>query len=71
MIFNRNGIPIGQILLPERDNGRFLISTSLAIKPGTNEIYIVASDDGESSGRSTAIFKAHGFANGMKPYSHR
>nr|WP_081979777.1 SMP-30/gluconolactonase/LRE family protein [Dickeya chrysanthemi] len=35
MVFNRNGIPIGQILLPGRDNGRNLHSTSLAIRPGT------------------------------------
>ena len=34
MVFNRNGLPIGQIVLPDRDKGRNLKSTSLAIRPG-------------------------------------
>ncbi len=33
MVFNRNGLPIGQIVLPDRDKGRNLKSTSLAIRP--------------------------------------
>jgi sugar lactone lactonase YvrE len=41
LAFNRNGIPIGQILLPGRDEGHNLLSTSLSIKPGTNDVYIV------------------------------
>uniref|UniRef100_UPI003D03AA56 hypothetical protein n=1 Tax=Alcaligenes faecalis TaxID=511 RepID=UPI003D03AA56 len=31
MAFNRNGIPIGQVLLPGRDSGYNLASTSLPI----------------------------------------
>lgn len=33
LAFNRNGIPIGQVLLPGRDDGHNLASTSLAIDP--------------------------------------
>ena len=40
-VFNRNGIPIGQVLLPGRDEGHNLQSTSMAIKPATNDLYIV------------------------------
>ena len=44
LVFSEKGIPIGQILLPGRDDGHNLQSTSMAIKPGTNDIYIVTSD---------------------------
>ncbi|WP_229726917.1 SMP-30/gluconolactonase/LRE family protein [Sphingomonas alpina] len=69
LVFNRNGLPIGQILIPGRDEGRFLLTTSLAFKPGTNEIYIVATD-GEGSAGAT-IFRASGFAKAAIPFSHR
>ena len=44
LVFNKNGIPIGQVLLPRRDEGQNLESTSLAIKPDTNDRYIVTND---------------------------
>ena len=34
LAFNSNGIPIGQVLLPGREAGHNLRSTSLAIRPG-------------------------------------
>jgi lactonase len=68
MVLNPNGLPIGQILLPDRESGHFLRSTSLAIKPGTNELYLVASD-GES-GKGSAVFRANGFTKALKLYSH-
>src|SRR3954464_15730111 len=37
----RKGIPIGQVLLPGRDEGHNLLSTSMAIRPGTDDLYIV------------------------------
>jgi lactonase len=33
--FNRRGIPIGQLLMPGPNDGHFLRTTSLAIKPRT------------------------------------
>ncbi len=65
MVFNRNGIPIGQILLPERDNGQNLHSTSLAIRPGTNDLYVVSSDG--PSGQQAAIFHSKVFGLGLTP----
>lgn len=38
LVFNRHGLPIGQMLIPGRDEGRNLRSTSLAIRPCTNEL---------------------------------
>jgi lactonase len=69
MVFNRNGLPIGQILLPKRDEGHNLRSTSMAFKPGTDELYIFTNDwDG---GEGSQIFKTNGFANGTALYSHQ
>ncbi|HBV0795410.1 TPA: SMP-30/gluconolactonase/LRE family protein [Klebsiella pneumoniae] len=50
MVFNRNGLPIGQIVLPDRDKGRNLKSTSLAIRPGHRELFIVANSGTEPGG---------------------
>ncbi|TCK04243.1 gluconolactonase [Marinobacterium mangrovicola] len=63
MAFNSNGIPIGQILLPGRETGHNLMSTSMAIKPGTNDLYAVTSD-GEG-GEGANIFHAKVFASGL------
>ncbi|UHC81468.1 SMP-30/gluconolactonase/LRE family protein [Pseudomonas sp. NIBR-H-19] len=68
LVLNPSGLPIGQILIPGRENGHFLRSTSLALKPDTNEVYLVASDG--DLGEGSAIFKAQGFAKALKLYSH-
>jgi lactonase len=69
LVFNRNGLPIGQILLPKRDEGHNLRSTSMAFKPGTNELYVFTNDwDG---GEGSQIFKTNGFAKGTPLYSHK
>ncbi|MFO1143011.1 MAG: SMP-30/gluconolactonase/LRE family protein [Amaricoccus sp.] len=65
--FNRNGIPIGQILLPGRDEGHHLASTSLAIRPGANDLFVVTSDmDG---GEGATVFRSGAFAQGVRPFS--
>lgn len=69
LVLNPNGTPIGQILIPGRDDGHFLRSTSLAIRPETNEIYLVTNDG--NLGEGSAIFKAQGFAKALKLYSHQ
>ncbi len=45
LIFNRDGFPIGQVLMPERELGKNLISTHATVRPGTKELYITCSDD--------------------------
>jgi lactonase len=69
LVFNRNGIPIGQVLLPGRDEGHNLESTSMALKPGTNDLYIVTNDG--SGGQGATIFHSRIFAKALLLYSHR
>jgi lactonase len=69
LVFNRNGIPIGQVLLPGREEGHDLESTSMAIKPGTNDLYIVTTDS--EGGQGATIFHAKTFAKALQLYSHR
>lgn len=44
LVFNNNGMPIGQVLIPGRDEGRMLKSTHPQIMPGTNELYLCSAD---------------------------
>ena len=69
LAFNSYGYPIGQILLPGREKGHFLKSTSLAFVPGSREMVIVARD--ELGGRGSMIFRAQGLARGTTLFSHR
>lgn len=68
MVFNPHGIPIGQVLLPGRDEGRNLNSTSMAIRPGTRELYIVSSDGSGQDGAQ--IFRTEAFASALRLFSH-
>lgn len=68
LAFGRNGVPIGQILLPGRDEGRNLNTTNMAIRPGTNEIYIVTSDSAQLPAQ---IFQSRIFAHSLPLYSHQ
>ena len=65
MAFNANGIPIGQVLLPGREDGHNLLTTSLAVHPESNEMYIVAADEGGEDG--AAVYRAPAFAAGLEP----
>jgi lactonase len=69
LVFNKNGIPIGQVLLPGRDEGHNLLSTRMALKPGTNDRYIVTSDG--NGGQGATIFHAKVFAKALPLYSQR
>lgn len=69
LAFNGNGIPIGQILLPGRDEGYNLRSTSLAIRPGSTDLYAVTSDAQNRQGAT--IFHSRAFGNGVPPLSGR
>lgn len=69
LAFNKNGIPIGQVLLPGRDEGHNLQSANMAIKPGTNDLYIVTNDG--NGGQGAAIFHANVFAKALPLYSHQ
>ena len=69
LVLNRSGIPIGQVLLPGRDDGHNLMSTSMAIRPGFNDLYIVTAD--AEGGQGAIIFHAKTFAKALPLYSHQ
>lgn len=65
LIFDNRGVPTGQILLPEREKGLNLLSTSLAIQPDSTDLFIVSSNNEKD--RPAKIFKAKAFAHGLAP----
>lgn len=69
MVFSPYGMPIGQILLPGRDTGCFLRSTSLAFVPGSSDVVIVARDD--VGGQGSMVFRAGALTEGTRLFSHQ
>ncbi len=59
LVFNGWGSPIGQITMPDWENGNNLFTTHPALRPGTDEVFIIACDDIGSYGG--CIFKAKAF----------
>lgn len=69
MVFAPSGVPVGQILLPQRDKGHNLATASLVLSRDSQQMYVVA---GDLSGHSGAtVFRAHSLHNGMVLYSHQ
>ncbi|TWI62526.1 lactonase [Pseudoduganella lurida] len=68
LVFAPNGVPTGQILLPQREQGRNLMSASLALSPHSDDLFIVAGD-GEAGG-GASIFHARASARGVTQFSH-
>ena len=69
LVFSPYGMPVAQILLPGREDNHFLKCTSLAIRPGSRELLMVARD--ELGGRGSMIFAAQGLAEGHALFSHQ
>lgn len=69
LVFSPYGIPIAQILLPGRERNHFLRCTSLALMPGSRELFIVARD--EVGGGGAMVFRASGLADGLTLFSHQ
>ncbi|MFC1902241.1 SMP-30/gluconolactonase/LRE family protein, partial [Chloroflexota bacterium] len=66
IVLNPNGIPVANIIVPGRDEGKYLRTTNLAFKPGTSEGYITLSGEG-----GAWIYKFQGLAKGLTLYSHQ
>ncbi len=62
MVFNPLGLPIAQYLLPGRDDGHNLRSTSMVIRPGTDELLILTNDWDKGRGSTIFVAKAVGKA---------
>ncbi len=59
LVYNQYGFPIGQVLMPGREDGHNLRTTHPFIRPGTNELYICTNDD---VNKSAWIFRCGAFA---------
>jgi lactonase len=66
IVLNKFGIPITNILIPGRDDGKHLGTTNLAFKPGTCEAYVTVGLDG-----GAWIYRFNGLAQGLPLYSHQ
>jgi lactonase len=65
VVLNAHGIPVANVLIPGRDEGKHLRSTNLAFKPGTSEGYITAGGEG-----GPCIYRFPALAEGMLLFSH-
>jgi lactonase len=75
LVFNKDGFPIGQILIPGREKGEQLYTTSMCFKPGTNDM-VITTNDGEWTGKDGEdlgawLYKCKGFAKELPLYSHQ
>jgi lactonase len=66
LILNKYGIPMANVIVPEREKGMYLNTTSLAIKPNTQEGYMVVSGKG-----GQFVYKFPALATALKLYSHQ
>jgi lactonase len=66
LILNNRGIPLANVLVPGRDQGKYLRTTNVAFKPGTDWVYLTASGAG-----GAAIFRFKGLAKGLRLFSHQ
>ncbi|MBW1768437.1 MAG: SMP-30/gluconolactonase/LRE family protein [Deltaproteobacteria bacterium] len=66
VVILRAGIPVAQVLIPGRDEGKYLRVTNLAFKPGTADAYITLSGNG-----GAWVYKFRGLAEGLKLFSHQ
>jgi lactonase len=69
MVFNKLGMPIGQIMIPGRERGHNMLSTSMAIRPGTDDLYIVSND--ANGGEGATIYHTKAFAKALTLFSHQ
>lgn len=76
LVFNKDGHPIGQILIPGREKGELLYTTSMCFKPDANEL-VITTNDGEWTGKGDGkdlgawLYRCKGFAKGLPLYSHQ
>lgn len=68
LVFNKKGYPIGQILMPDRDEGKMLRSTHPQFIPETNQLLICTNDIENGSEGGSMIYTINGFAKGHQSY---
>lgn len=68
LVFNKRGYPIGQILMPGRDDGKMLRTTHPQFIPGTNQLIICTNDIENHSEGGSMLYTVNGFAKGYESY---
>ena len=66
IVLNARGIPVANVIIPGREDGKYLSTSNLAFRPSTSEGYITTS--GEGGGW---IYKFKGLAEGLPLFSHQ
>lgn len=66
IVLNAHGIPVANVVISGRDEGKLLRTTNLAFKPGTSEGYITTSGQG-----GAWIYRFEGLAEGLTLFSHQ
>jgi lactonase len=66
VVLNERGIPVANVIIPGREDGKFLRTSNLAFRPGTSEGYITTSGEG-----GAWIFRFKGLAEGLPLFSHQ
>jgi lactonase len=66
MIFDTDGSPIAQVVVPGLDEEKYMLTTNLAFQPGTNKAFITANG---AAGACICTFDA--LASGLTLYSHQ
>lgn len=64
LVFSPMGIPVAQVLLPGREEGRNLLCTSLALRQDAKEMYVVSGNP-QGSPHGAHVFGAPSLAEGL------
>lgn len=68
LVLNKNGFPVGQILVPEASAGHMLRTTSIAFVPESDQV-ILCTNDGPG-GDGSRLYTARGFASYHRTYQY-
>jgi lactonase len=68
LIFSPTGVPVANVLIPGREEGKYLGVANVTIKPDTNEGYVVA---GGGAGKGPSVFKFTTLNKALTPFSHQ
>ena len=60
VVLNKCGIPVANVVIPGREEGKHLVTPNLAFKPGTDEAFIIAGGEG-----GAWIYRFQGLAEGL------
>jgi lactonase len=65
VVLNPMGMVVANVVIPGREEGKFLRSTNLAFRPGTRQGYITTSGEG-----GAWVYKFEALAEALRLYSH-